>query len=275
MDVGGGRFLTGGNVALKDALQIACLSDTGKVRDLNEDSIAVRREHGVAVLADGMGGYNAGEVASSMAVELLSKGLARSWTDEVRQGLDRRGTMLAAQALMQQQVRAANVAIYERAQADVQCRGMGTTLVAGLLYDNFITVAHAGDARMYRLRGETLKQLTHDHSLLQEQIDCGMIRKEDAHLSANRNLVTRAIGVDPGEVAEIHSYDVEPDDIYLLCSDGLHGLVSDEDIQANLAMLKANLDLAAQQLIDAANDAGGTDNVSVVLIRVLQSFPAQ
>lgn len=255
-----------------DALQMASLSDTGKVRDLNEDSVAVREYPRVAVLADGMGGYNAGEVASRMAVTLIADGVAQNWNAETLRGLDRAGAMRASQKVMQQQVHAANTTIFMKAQSDPDCRGMGTTLVACMFHDNFITVAHAGDSRLYRLRGGTLEQITRDHSLLQEQIDAGMISKEDAHLSNNRNLVTRAIGVDPLEESEIHTYDVQQDDLYLLCSDGLHGLIDDADIAENLNALKNNLTLAAQQLIDAANDAGGTDNVSVILIRVVESF---
>ena len=261
-------------MALKDALRMTSLSDTGKVRDLNEDSIAMRAEQGIAVLADGMGGYNAGEVASSMAVTLVADGLLHNWNADARRGLDRKAAMLAAHALMQQQVKAANAAIFDKAETDAQCAGMGTTLVACLFYDNFITVAHSGDSRLYRLRDSALAQITHDHSLLQEQIDCGMISKEDAHLSGNRNFVTHAIGVDPDEEAEIHIYEVQEGDIYLLCSDGLHGLIGDEEIEANLCALRANLDLAASQLVNAANDAGGTDNVSVLLIQVLKGFAA-
>lgn len=262
-------------MALIDALRMTSVSDTGKVRDLNEDSVELRLESGIAVLADGMGGYNAGEVASRMAVSLVADGIASNWSDEARRGLDRKSMMLASQRLLQQEVKAANVAIFNKAQTDEQCSGMGTTLVACMLHDNFITVAHAGDSRLYRLRGDALAQITHDHSLLQEQIDSGMIRKEEAHLSSNRNFVTRAIGVDPNEEAEIHTYEVQEGDVYLLCSDGLHGLVTDDDIQMNLNALKTNLDLAAQQLVESANDAGGTDNVSVILIRVLKSFAAE
>lgn len=259
---------------LIDALQMVSLSDTGKVRELNEDSVAVREYPRVAVLADGMGGYNAGEVASHMAVTLVADGVADNWNAETLRGLDRAGAMRASQDVMHKQVNAANTAIYMRAQSDPDCRGMGTTLVSCLFHDNFITVAHAGDSRLYRLRGDVLEQLTRDHSLLQEQIDAGMISKEDAHLSNNRNLITRAIGVDPLEEAEVHTYEVKRDDLYLLCSDGLHGLISDADIQLNLSMLKSNLALATQQLIDAANDAGGTDNISVIVIRVMESFAA-
>lgn len=262
-------------MALIDALQMISLSDPGKVRDLNEDCIALRPQPGVAVLADGMGGYNAGEVASGMAVSLVAEGLAQRLDSESLHLLDREAAILKSQSMLQNQVKDANVAIYRKAQSDIDCRGMGTTLVVCLFHDNFVTVAHAGDSRLYRLRNDEFEQITHDHSLLQEQIDSGMIRKEDAHLSNNKNFVTRAIGVDPDESAEIHTYDVQVGDLYLMCTDGLFGMIEDEEIQITMSSLKANLELAAQQLIQAANDAGGNDNVSVVLVRVMKDFAAK
>jgi serine/threonine protein phosphatase PrpC len=262
-------------VALIDALKMTSLSDPGMVRDLNEDRIELRPEIGVVVLADGMGGYNAGEVASAMAVSLVAAGMAQHWSAESWQALDRKAAISLSQKLLQNQVKEANAAIFAAAQNNPDCQGMGTTLVAGLFHDDFITVAHAGDSRLYRLRGDELQQITRDHSLLQEQIDSGMIRKEDAHLSNNRNFVTRAVGVDAQVEAEIHTYDVQVGDLYLICTDGLFGMVGDEEIQMTLGALKANLALAAQQLVSAANDAGGSDNVSVILVRVMQGFAAK
>jgi serine/threonine protein phosphatase PrpC len=249
-------------------------SDPGMVRDLNEDSIELRPESGVIVLADGMGGYNAGEVASGMATSMVADGLVRTWNGAALQGLDRAGAIALSQTLLQEQVAAANAAIFEQSQQEASFEGMGTTLVGCVFYDDFLTVGHAGDSRLYRLRGEAFEQITKDHSLLQEQIDAGMISKEDAHLSNNRNFITRAIGVAAEEKAEIHTYDVEPDDVYLVCTDGLYGMVPDEELHMTLMTLKANLDLAAEQLIAAANDAGGNDNVSLILVRVMASFKA-
>ena len=259
-------------MALIEALRMTSLSDPGMVRDLNEDCIELRPELGIAVLADGMGGYNAGEVASGMAVTLIANGLSEAWNEDALKGLDRPATIELSHALLQKQVMNANAAIFEAAQQENSFEGMGTTLVACLFHDNFVTVGHAGDSRLYRLRDDVLEQITRDHSLLQEQIDSGMIKKEDAHLSNNRNFITRAIGVAAEEQAEIHTYEVAEGDIYLLCTDGLFGMVSDEEIQITLQTLKANLELAADQLIQAANDAGGTDNVSLVLVRVMKGF---
>jgi protein phosphatase len=141
-----------------------------------------------------------------------------------------------------------------------------------VFYDNKAMVAHIGDSRVYRLRGEAFEQITKDHSLLQEQIDSGMITPEQARFSQNKNLVTRALGIDPTVDPELREYDTRPGDIWLLCSDGLNDMVSDEDIGLTLQTLSANLKLAAQQLVQMANDNGGRDNVSVILVRVLRDF---
>jgi protein phosphatase len=152
---------------------------------------------------------------------------------------------------------------------------MGTTLVVAVWCDNRMAVGHVGDSRLYRLRGGTLEQITRDHSLLQEQIDSGMITKEQARNSQNKNLVTRAVGIDPEVETEVHTYPVELGDIFLLCSDGLSDMVTDEDIELTLSSLQANLQLAAEQLVQQANDNGGRDNVSVILVRVAQDFAAR
>ena len=152
---------------------------------------------------------------------------------------------------------------------------MGTTLVVALWHDNRISVGHVGDSRLYRLRDGKLTQVTRDHSLLQEQIDSGMITKEQARHSQNKNLVTRAVGIDPEVETEVHTYPVQVGDIYLMCSDGLNDMVTDEDIELTLSSLAANLQLAAQQLIQQACDNGGRDNVSVILVRVAKDYSAR
>ncbi len=262
-------------MALTDALQIISSTDPGRVRGHNEDCVESRPDIGVVVLADGMGGYNAGEVASGMATSLIASGLAAVWNKDTLKKLDRAGAMALSQRVLQEEVAKANAAIYGAAQKDPQCAGMGTTLVTCMFYDNFLTVGHIGDSRLYRMRNDALEQVTRDHSLLQEQIDAGLITKEDARTSHNKNLVTRALGIDPEVEAEIHSYDVLPEDIFLLCSDGLNDMIEDEEIQMTLIALRSNLELTAQQLIQAANDAGGRDNVSVMLIKVMRDYSVE
>jgi len=166
----------------------------------------------------------------------------------------------------------ANSAIFNVSQSQPQCAGMGTTLVVGLFTNNRLLVGHIGDSRMYRYRQEELTQITEDHSLLQEQIKSGLITAEQAKYSSNKNLVTRALGIDPDVELELNEFDVEVGDIYLLCSDGLSDLVDDEAIQTTLNMLSSDLTEAAHKLVQLANDNGGKDNISVILVRVKKPF---
>jgi serine/threonine protein phosphatase PrpC len=259
-------------VSLSQALQSASLTDPGRVRDHNEDCIESRPDLGLFVLADGMGGYNAGEVASGMATSLISDGLQESWDMRQVSRLGRDESKGLSERLIKDQIARANSAIYTTSQNNPECAGMGTTLVVTLFYDNFLSVAHIGDSRLYRLRGESMEQVTRDHSLLQEQLDSGLITPEEAKLSQNKNLVTRALGIDPTVEPEIHVYETQPDDTYLLCSDGLSDMVEDEEIRLTLITLKTNPNLTVQQLVQAANDNGGRDNISAMLIRIAEPF---
>jgi protein phosphatase len=259
---------------LSQALEIASCTDAGIVRSHNEDSIAADASKGLVVLADGMGGYNAGEVASGMATTVITTELQHLLEEQPAHERDPSSGRPRAEMLLREQIAKANASIYQAAQSQPQYAGMGTTLVAALLHDNKITVAHIGDSRLYRLRGEDFTQVTRDHSLLQEQIDSGMITPEQAKYSQNKNLVTRALGIDATVEPELHEYDTQVGDIYLLCSDGLNDMVSDEDMGMTLQTLAANLQLAAQQLVQMANDNGGRDNVSVILVRIARDFAA-
>jgi len=259
-------------VNLTQALNAASLTDPGRVRDHNEDCIESRPDIGLFVLADGMGGYNAGEVASGMATSLISDGLQEAWQPREVSRMGRDESKRLSERLITEQIGRANSAIYTTSQNNPECAGMGTTLVVTLFYDNFLTVAHIGDSRLYRLRGESMEQVTRDHSLLQEQLDSGLITPEEAKLSQNKNLVTRALGIDPTVEPELHVYETQPDDTYLLCSDGLSDMVEDEEIRLTLLTLKQNPSLTVQQLIQAANDNGGRDNISAMLIRVVEPY---
>ncbi len=247
-------------------LQFAAKTHPGMVRHHNEDSITTVPECGLAILADGMGGYNAGEVASGMATAVLRNDLLSDLNEWYRE-LTRRGTS-KLHTLLQARVTGANTAIFQSSQSQSQYAGMGTTLAMALFRDSMLTTVHIGDSRIYRLRGEVYEQITRDHSLLQDQIDAGMVTPEQAKLSMNKNLVTRALGVDPEVEAEIHDFETQAGDIYLLCSDGLSDMVPDEEVGDTLQMLGSNLELAASTLIQQANDYGGRDNVSVILVKV-------
>lgn len=255
---------------LSKRIEMVTVTHPGMVRSHNEDSIATDAVAGLAVLADGMGGYNAGEVASGIAVAMISAELKKA----LAANSGKIDTATAERLVGEEAVRA-NSAIFQAAQNQSQYAGMGTTLVIALWHDDKLVVGHVGDSRLYRFRGGRLEQVTRDHSLLQEQIDSGLITKEQARHSQNKNLVTRAVGIDPDVDVEVHSYPVQSGDIYLLCSDGLNDMVTDEDMELTLASLQANLPLAAEQLVQQANDNGGRDNVSVILVRVLKNFPAR
>jgi protein phosphatase len=259
---------------LNRALEIATATHTGMVRAHNEDSIGNDASIGLAVLADGMGGYNAGEVASGIAVALITKETRETLAQVRPHETDRTSGKPMAVRILGNIIARANGSIFQAANSQPQYAGMGTTLVVALLADNHINVAHIGDSRLYRLRGDELTQLTRDHSLLQEQIDSGMITKEMARRSQNKNLVTRAVGIEPEVEADINTFEALEGDTYLMCSDGLCDMVDDEDILLTLTSLSANLPLAASQLVQMANDNGGRDNISVILIRVRKPFPA-
>jgi protein phosphatase len=256
---------------IQQALEIVSQTHSGMVRSHNEDSVIYDASCGLVVLADGMGGYNAGEVASGITISLMSTEIKQQLNKVRPENKNSSGEDIGVE-LLRENVEKANASIYSAARSQPQYAGMGTTVVSALFYDNRVAVAHVGDSRMYRLRGDTFETITRDHSLLQEQIDGGMISKEDARQSRNKNLVTRAVGIDVDVEVETHVHEVQLGDIYLLCSDGLNDMVENEDIGSTLAMLKANLPLAATQLIELANDNGGRDNVSVILIKVNGDF---
>ncbi len=259
---------------LAQSLEIASCTDAGIVRSHNEDSIASDASIGLAVLADGMGGYNAGEVASGMATTVIATEMRHALANHRPFDLDAETGHPIGQRLLLDQIAKANTSVYQAAQTQPHYSGMGTTLVSALFYNNSVSFAHIGDSRGYRLRNGELVQITKDHSLLQEQIDNGMITPEQARFSHNKNLVTRALGIDPAVDAELTHCDARPGDVYLLCSDGLNDMVPDDDIGMTMQALSANLKLAAQQLVQMANDNGGRDNVSVILVRVMHDYAA-
>ncbi len=257
---------------IEQALEIVSQTHTGMVRSHNEDSVAHDASCGLVVLADGMGGYNAGEVASGITVSVLSTEISNALHNASDADRDEDSGEELGVVLLRENVHKANLSIYHAAQSQPQYAGMGTTVVAGLFYDNRLTSVHVGDSRLYRLRGELFVAITRDHSLLQEQIDSGMISQQDARRSQNRNLVTRAVGIDPEVVPEVNVHAVQVGDVYLLCSDGLNDMVEDDDIGSTLYALQSNLPLAASQLIQLANDNGGRDNISVILVKIKGDF---
>lgn len=256
---------------LEHALRIARHTDTGQLRTRNEDAIASDASIGLAVLADGMGGYNAGDVASQMAVLTVTAELIASFNRAHQSGKQVDSDW--ASDLVSDAVHAANIAIYQVANEQEQCEGMGTTLVLSLFVDNRVLIGHIGDSRAYVLRDDQLRQLTNDHSLLQEQIDSGLLTPEQAKLATYKNFVTKAVGVDPITDLEINTYGVEVGDLYLLCSDGLTDMLEPYEIETTLIEGQDDLESLANTLIRKANQRGGKDNISVILISVVEQFP--
>ncbi|MFO1218508.1 MAG: Stp1/IreP family PP2C-type Ser/Thr phosphatase [Burkholderiaceae bacterium] len=237
--------------------------DPGRARSNNEDSVEIDPTNDLAVLADGMGGYNAGEVASNMATSFIKAELGR-WLQEATG----HATDTEVRRAMDICVDNANRAIFNAANSNPQYAGMGTTLVVAVFRDNRLLLGHVGDSRAYRWRAGRLSQITRDHSLLQEQIDAGLITTEQAAFSANKNLVTRAVGVEDTVLLETHLHEVMPGDIYLMCSDGLSDMIDDATI-GQLLQAHESIDSAGPALVEAANEAGGKDNISLILVRAV------
>jgi len=262
-------------MSLKGKLVHVELTDVGKVREHNEDALDARPDIGLWVLADGMGGYNAGEVASGIAVKTVTDLVSEACKRERRADIESTTGLLRQTIILRDAILRANKVINQTAKSQPQCEGMGTTLVASLFYDNRVSIAHVGDSRMYRLRDNRLEQITMDHSLLQELVDRGFYSREEAQRSANRNYVTRALGVEANVNVEIQEMEVQKGDCFLMCSDGLPDMVEDEDIHLTISTFSKDVRTAGEQLIKLTNDNGGRDNVSVILVRVAESFPAE
>lgn len=231
----------------------AGVTDTGRKRRRNEDAYVIRPP--LFAVADGMGGAQAGEVASRLAAAVFREFEAEG--DESGEG--------RVAALIQE----ANRRIYERARADAEVSGMGTTLTAALVGGGRVSVGHVGDSRAYRLRAGRFEQLTRDHSLVADLVRSGRLAPEDADAHPQRSVITRALGTDPEVDVDTFSVDAEPGDLYLLCSDGLTTMVTDEEIR-ELVERAGGLEEAGKALVKAANRQGGEDNVTVVLFALAE-----
>ena len=236
-------------------------TDKGRVRSNNEDAVVVDKDAQIAILADGMGGYNAGEVASGMATTFICTEMAR-WLAQAGTTPQSTDVRRALEICVEN----ANHAILGASLSNPQYAGMGTTLVAGVFHGSRLILGHIGDSRCYRLRDGALQQITRDHSWLQEQLDAGLLTAQQAALSNNRNLVTRALGVEPNVMMEVNEFQVAPGDLFLMCSDGLTDMVADE-VLADMLRAQMPLEDKSTVLIDAANANGGRDNVSVLLVQ--------
>lgn len=236
------------------SLQAAALSDVGKLRTTNEDAYGHCLHAGVFAVCDGMGGAAAGEVASRLTVDSLIERLCAVTSRE-----DRR-------LALEESIAAANRLVYSRAGQNASLQGMGTTLVAATIQDNCALIAHVGDSRCYLFRAGRLSRQTNDHSLVEEQVRLGHMTQQDADRSPLRNVITRAVGTQRSVEPEITELPLESGDTLLLCSDGLTRELDEDRIAAILGG-RGTLPQLCHQLIDAANAAGGRDNITAVLVR--------
>lgn len=248
-------------------VQIAGASDVGRHRKRNEDAIDWDVQLGLAMVADGMGGNQGGDVASVTVLRSIKNDLRRALADARRHG-ERAHTREVRGSLVVELVRRANQTLRMSAERDPRLRGMGTTLVMCLLGKDYVTVAHVGDSRIYRLRANRLERLTEDHSMVQELVGRGAMDAQQAAKSHNRNVLTRALGVEPDVTVDVAHHDLRSGDVYVLCSDGLTGMAPDAEIAAVLEGCAGNLEATANRAVALANERGGRDNISVVLLKV-------
>ena len=248
---------------MKTKARASGLSDIGRVRDTNEDQFLVDEEHGLYAVADGMGGHAAGEIASELAIQSLA---------EEMQGAFRGGgigTAEEARRHLADAVSAANRKICQSIVEHQDRRGMGTTMVAMLVLRDRVVVGHVGDSRAYLLRGGQLRMLTSDHSWVNEQVKLGFLSHQEAHRHPMRNVVTRALGSRGVVNAELTEERIESGDAFVLCSDGLNVMLSDDAIRDALLGRADDPEEACRALVDEANRKGGEDNTTVVVV----SFP--
>jgi PPM family protein phosphatase len=246
----------------------AGLTDVGRTRTHNEDCIAIKEDLQLVVLADGMGGYQAGEVASKIAVDVVIEEITDSkLTEKDIARIDPESGVSVAMRRLRGAIEKANnrICSVQREREDLD--GMGTTIVAACFYDGRVGIAHVGDSRCYRLREGKLDQLTRDHSLVQDQLEKGLISEHEAAHSPQKNLITRALGIDALAEADTHEFRTRTGDLYLLCSDGLSDMVETKGLLAELTS-GHNVKEMVVRLVHAANEAGGRDNISAIVVRV-------
>lgn len=248
-------------------IEITGLTDVGKLRERNEDCIDWDASLGVAMLADGMGGSLGGDVASRTALQCIKDDLRRALADVTRHG-PRAYTREVRGALVVELVRRANQGIRKSASRDNRLTGMGTTLVMVLVGPDFLTAAHVGDSRLYRVRGGNVERLTEDHSMVQELVQRGKMDAAQAARSRHRNVITRALGKSQDVEVDVAHHPIAAGDTFMLCSDGLTNMLSDVELGTVFAANPEDLASAARDAVWLANERGGRDNISIVLIRI-------
>lgn len=260
-------------MSLATNVQIVQKTDTGLKRDHNEDSVGSEKSIGLAVLADGMGGHKSGEIASAMTVAHVLKIFKTSFRKIAHGEVDWESGLTYETMLLGKSIEESNQNIFQASSENIANRGMGTTAVALLFLNNKVSIAHVGDSRAYRLRNGNFEMLTEDHSLLQELVRKGFYSREEAEASDQKNVITRALGIEKEVEVDLSEEITDVDDVYLLCSDGLTDMVTDDAVHKILQDCGEDIEKAADELVLAANENGGKDNISVILARIINPFP--
>jgi protein phosphatase len=254
------------------ALKIAGLTDVGKERDHNEDSFGVYPDFNLFIVADGMGGHRAGDVASKIAVESVEEFFKQTEKDDITWPFqfDPNSPFSVNRFLTAVQV--GNSRIFQKSSKDEQYQGMGTTIVGILAVDNnnSMHIAHVGDSRCYRLRDGELEGVTLDHSLINDYLKAAPDLTEEQIAELPSNVITRALGMQDKVLVDLQTIENRVGDILLLCSDGLNGMLTDDEIKTIIQNNRADLNKTAQELINAANSHGGDDNITVILVEVVE-----
>ena len=250
----------------ESGLFVSGVTDVGMVRDHNEDFISWEPQMGLVMLADGMGGHNAGEVASKLAIESVREAIGEVLSPDMIEF-----NVIDLSEAVYRSIVFANDEIIRKASNNTECTGMGTTIVVTLFLGGRVIMGSVGDSRIYRVRDRKLSQLTTDHSLVQEMVNNGYLSEEEAQISSSRNLITRALGISDEVEVDIKEDITQSGDVYLLCSDGLTDLVSDEEIEELLLLHEDDLEKANTELVALANRKGGSDNISVILVGLPES----
>lgn len=254
---------------MPNKLQFAGITNVGRERDHNEDAFLVMPEYDLAIVADGMGGHNAGDVASKMAIDRISTFFRHTESEDATWPFHFDINLSYEENRLIGGIQIANKSIHQQSSQPSSREGMGTTVVSLCFSANepMAYVGHVGDSRCYMMRGGVLSQVTRDHSLLNDYLEAMPDMSEERKQAIPTNVITRALGMQPTVQVDLARVPVEPGDVFLMCSDGLSGMVKDGPIQETLAAFGADLDGASRRLIDLANEGGGEDNITVVLVR--------
>ncbi|HEX7669174.1 MAG TPA: Stp1/IreP family PP2C-type Ser/Thr phosphatase [Polyangiaceae bacterium] len=252
------------------------ISDVGLQREHNEDSFAVLSDHGLAIVADGMGGHRAGDVASRLATEAIGEFFRKTANEDATWPFHFDPNLTDEENKLLTSIRLANRQIYEHSTRSQDLRGMGTTVVGALFSrkKNRMFIGHVGDSRAYRVRGGKIQQMTRDHSLVNDYLAAMPDMTEEQRSELPKNVITRALGMQDNVEVDIQSDECQPGDVYVLCSDGLSGMITDEEM-AEVVRSSDELPDVCRRLITLANEHGGEDNITAVAVRVDEEGPRQ